>query len=134
METGILLIAAVDSGIGVVAGPLLRNGIDGRIHISGQRNRLFKVIAVAGQILLPDQDRVIGCCIGRPLGIDRRSIVDRTAERKLVAVGAVLVSVPSAEGIAVADHVKQTFVACILTLLDETWGVIGRALAVFIKD
>ena len=97
-------------------------------------DRFDKVIAVAGQILFPDQDGVVGRLRGSPLGIDRCSIGDRTAEAELFAVGAGRVGVPSAEGIAVADHLDQASIARHLAVLNETRGVIGRALAVFVKD
>ena len=135
VEAGQPLVRAVDPCIGVIACANLHNGVDLIADCSiVNTNRLHKVIAVFRQILLPDDDRVAGSRILRPLGINNGALVDFFTKSKLVTVGAGRIRIPAAKGIAVAHHlgVRPRALRDIAGL-DELRSVIGRAPAVFVK-
>ena len=132
MEAGILVVCAVNTGISAVALAVDANGIDRAVDSTGAGDRRSKVISVACNVLLPDQNGIAGSRVRRPLGIDGRVVGDRVAEYK--RGGARFVGIPTAEGIAVPYH--RTVFAGLrghLIGIDEIRRVVGGSLAVLVK-
>ena len=133
-EAGVLIISVVDPGVVVVVGASdvqCDRRADGGVFDS---DRFSKVVSVTVQILLPNQDCIVGGGFGVPLGIDGDGFrqLPTFEELEFVAICTVFVSIPAAEGIPEAAHpcrsVSNRFVR-----LDEAGGDVRGALAVLIE-
>ena len=143
MKTSILLILIIYTSISIIASTLLDYTGYILTHSARQGNGFFKVVAIAIDILFPDNDSIGGIRNGDPAGIDSRSVVNGTAKFKLtrrirrirrVGVRVLLGVVPSAENIPLAKHgavIAGLF--CIIPALHELGRVVLAAFAVFIK-
>ena len=136
MESGILLVGSIYSCIAVViAGSILRNySVDSCAYVAGQRNRFLEIPAVSGKVFLPDDNSIFcgGSC--DPLSINCSCLSQRIAKCKLIAVCAVSICIPSAEGVTKPGHFTiSTRFSCNFILLYELRSVICAAFTVFVK-
>ena len=134
MESSPLVIPVIDTGVPIVAAAGSSHSVNCAAHAAAQRNRLSKVITIPADVLLPDQDGVIRSGFGCPLGVDGGTLRQLIAEGKLIAIGAILIGIPAAEGVAKALHLRiGSGTSRCLTGFDELRCVVGCALAVLIE-
>ena len=110
-----------------VAGDDIRRRTDGGVP---DDNRLDEVVAVARDVLLPNENRVIGFRLRRPMRVNSGGLGDSAAEGERLPV----LVIPAIERVAVPHHLEQASVAGGLARLDEPRGIVGRALAVLVEN
>ena len=134
-----VITRSVNDGISVVACSLLGNFIYRRSDIAVQRDRIIEVIAIPSQILFPDNDGIVSCCLGDPTSIDCDLITEGLIEVILLFCGFEIICnllgcIPAAESIAVTDHVGIGRSARRICRINELRRVISGAFAVLIED
>ena len=139
METSILVIGAVYTGDGIVAGSLLGDGSDGSAHRACSCDGgSDKIVPIGIKILLPNQNGIICGGVGNPAGIDGDLVGQGLVKVVLGAAGGLIrhsfVREPAAKGIAVADHERVVGTGGLFGRIHELRRVVGSAFPVFIED
>ena len=139
MEAFVALRRTAYNGVSVVSGTGGCDISDRGVDVAGARDALGKVIGlvcvrrVLGilDVLLPDDDRITSGLVGGPLGINRGRLFQRHRKIEFGPVGASLIRIPSAKGMAEERRLirlrrRHAF--------QELCGGIARALGVFLED
>ena len=109
-------------------------GVDRRWRGTGSTtrpHRLDIVVSVAVDVLLPNDDGVVGRRNRRPLCVERRGLRELVAERELAARACGVV-IPAAERITKTRGVSRS--SCNLTILKELRRSVGNVLAILLED
>ena len=117
---------------------LISYSVDCAANVSSFGNRLYKVITITRQVLLPDNNRIRGCRLRDPAGVYRYLVRQGLIEVILGATGCLisdaLVCKPAAECIAVTCHVRIVRLGRFLSGLDELRRIVGGAFTILIED
>ena len=120
-------------------GPSARGtDVDCGTHVAAARDGLREIVCLVGgilgvvDVLLPDKDGVGRSRRCGPLRVKRRGFRKLIAEGELIAVGARLVGIPTAEGVTIA--LGSGGGDGLLALFEELGRRVARALAVLLED
>ena len=134
----LVTVSSLHLSIRIISGSLLSHSIDNTVNIASFRNGLYKIITIASQILFPDNNRIRCCCIRNPTSIYCNLICQSLVKVILCATGSLVsdcfILKPTAEGIAVTDHISIIRSGRLLTGIYELRSVISSSFAVLIKD